>query len=316
MIMSNPIDFTSISQDMKNVIFMNAYLADYPPVEGVNTITHEKEDSHLLERRLVSYVPTSSDCSSNDVSTLLNCRLVSTLWKTYVDTFLESMREELQNNALKGKVMISSIMSEIAKRETFPVVMFKKLACVLKKQGGEIPNNPMPIRIGEFRMLQYKIAQAEEALQTIWSRKLRSCLYHIVGLPRADANAEKIREFLNRPITANALSQITEINLNWLKLKVVPLELNQLSGLQVINLSNNELKEAPDFTLAKLQCLYLTCNQLEKVPNFTGLPKLTKLYLSHNRLREVPNFTLANLQVLKLDHNLLSEIPTFTEALL
>jgi Leucine-rich repeat (LRR) protein len=308
--MSNPIDFTFANQNLMNTIFMNVYLADYPPIEGVNTITDEKEDSHLLERRLVSYIPTSSDCSSNSVSTLSNCRLVSTLWKTYVDTFLGSMWKELQNNAVASGVIFT--LSEIAEKEKSPVVMFKKLACVLKKQGGEIPNNPMPIRIGEFRMLQYKIAQAE-ALQTIWSRKYSVlAAYRISNIPPADASTEEIGKFLNNPANASALSQITLIDLSYLNLKVVPPELNQLSGLQQINLSNNQLREVPDFAFTNLRQLYLNYNQLRKIPNFTSLPKLEELNLSNNQLREVPNFTLANLLGLELSHNWLSEIPNFT----
>jgi hypothetical protein len=211
------------------------------------------------------------------------------------------MWKDLQRDPPKGEVDISLIMHKIERElpdENSFVEKFKNLMNVFRKYGVEIPKGSMCVSIGEFRILQEEIY--DNALKTIWSSRLRDSLNLLaIPLPPSDASAEQIRKFLNDPANSVLLTQITELNLDKLNLKAVPPELNQLSGLLVLSLSNNRLSSVPDFAhLQNLQRLSLGNNWLSSVPDFANLQNLQMLSLRNNQLSSTPNFPHhQNLQV-------------------
>jgi hypothetical protein len=61
---------------------------------------------------------------------------------------------------------------------------------------------------------------------------------------------------------------------------------DKLQFLQILDLSNNKLKELPELNLMSLQELKLENNMITDTKEFKGLPSLIKLNLKQNRLKD------------------------------
>ena len=92
-------------------------------------------------------------------------------------------------------------------------------------------------------------------------------------------------------------------------LETIP-DLYHLTNLESINLSNNKLREVPEW-ISKLHKLeYINCNR-----NFiTEIPKtlphnLTTLYLGNNLITEIPKTLPNKLEYLSLSHNSITDVP-------
>ncbi len=252
------------------------------------------------------------EVSQANSSELLNCRLVSTSWFDECETVLRALWITLQNNSPKGTVDILLNMGRIDKEppeENYSaIIKFKKLAHVFKKVGGHLPAVPLPTRTNDFQLLQNEIH--DTALKAVWSR-LHNLLAAVRNVPSVDANASEIRVFLNDPNNNAALAApIEKVDLSSLNLIVVPPELERLSGLRILDLSNNQLVQVPNFNLPNLARLSLKNNRLAQVPDF-NLPNLTHLILVNNQLSQVPDFNLPHLTHFALGNNKLAQIPNF-----
>jgi hypothetical protein len=262
--------------------------------------------------------------SEGKPSELLNFRLVSHQWETQCDISLGQLWKELGQNPPKGRVNILSEMRRIEKgisNKNSPVLKFQALAHVFSKLGAEIPRQSLPVSVDAFQKLQNEICDYDKALETVWSKGIIAPIRELIDIdqlpnaPSHDAHAEAIRKFLNDdPIIRTALAHIGALDLKNLKLKVIPPELDLLTGIQTLDLSSNQLSEVPDFThFSKLRTLDLSDNQLIDVPDFGHLPNLLWLSLKNNQLGEIPNFTrLQRLCQLHLSNNKLSEVPDLT----
>jgi len=62
--------------------------------------------------------------------------------------------------------------------------------------------------------------------------------------------------------------------------------IEKLQFLQILNLSNNKIKELPELNLVSLLQLNLEGNLIDKAHEFKGLPKLNKLNLKQNKLKD------------------------------
>jgi len=62
--------------------------------------------------------------------------------------------------------------------------------------------------------------------------------------------------------------------------------IEKLQFLQILNLSNNKIKELPELNLGSLIQLNLEGNLIDKATEFKGLPKLQKLNLKQNKLKD------------------------------
>ncbi len=247
------------------------------------------------------------DASKENSSQLLDYRLVSYPWCSHCETLLKCLWNILQSNPPQGAFDILLNMDRINKEtsDVSAIIKFKKLANVFKK----LPVLSLPIRINDFQLFQNEY---DIALQTIWP-KLRNVLATLPNLPPVDARASVIRTFLNDPNNSAALAApIPSLDLGSLNLSVVPPELERLSGIHSLNLSNNPLAKVPDFNMPNLAELLLINIRLAKVPDFTRMQNLTLLSLSHNQLTEVPDFAhLPALAALYLSGNKLTEVPSF-----
>ena len=107
---------------------------------------------------------------------------------------------------------------------------------------------------------------------------------------------------------------VTKLSFRGIGLTEIPEVISNLSQLQSLDLSDNQLTEIPEVisNLSQLQSLNLSDNQLTEIPGaIANLSQLQKLDLSHNRIREIldaiTNFT--QLQYFGLSHNQIREIP-------
>jgi len=62
--------------------------------------------------------------------------------------------------------------------------------------------------------------------------------------------------------------------------------LEKLQFLQILNLSNNKIKELPELNLGALRELNLETNMINTTSEFKGLPSLKKLNLKQNKIKE------------------------------
>lgn len=62
--------------------------------------------------------------------------------------------------------------------------------------------------------------------------------------------------------------------------------LDNLQFLQILNLSNNKIKELPELNLTALRELNLETNMIKTAAEFKGLPSLKKLNLKQNKLSD------------------------------
>ena len=93
------------------------------------------------------------------------------------------------------------------------------------------------------------------------------------------------------PVELAQLSNLQTLYLSHNQLTQVPVELSQLSNLQWLDLSHNQLTQIPvELTqLSNLQWFDLSHNQLTQIPvELAQLPNLQRLYLYNNQLTQVP----------------------------
>ncbi|MDJ0542954.1 MAG: leucine-rich repeat domain-containing protein, partial [Microcystis sp. M53601_WE4] len=110
------------------------------------------------------------------------------------------------------------------------------------------------------------------------------------------------------------LTSLQELNLSFNQISEIPEALTQLTSLQILGLTNNQIREIPEALaqLTSLQLLDLSNNQISEIPKaLAQLTPLQVLYLSHNQIREIPEALtqLTSLQILGLTNNQIREIP-------
>jgi hypothetical protein len=143
----------------------------------------------------------------------------------------------------------------------------------------------------------------DDVLMDIW----RPMIQH-APIPPLNANAEDIRSFLNDPVNDLMLGEIAELDLEGLNLMVFPPELERLTGLTILKLTHNQLREVQNFSFQHLEELYLNENMLREVPPF-ALPCLHTFDLCNNQLSDFPPFDLPLVESLDISHNELNELP-------
>ncbi|MGC1374599.1 MAG: COR domain-containing protein [Anaerolineales bacterium] len=125
--------------------------------------------------------------------------------------------------------------------------------------------------------------------------------------------------FDNRPLTElpeslGQLTQLQSLNLSDNELKALPEWLGQLTQLQSLDLSNNRLTTLPESIgqLKQLQSLNLSHSQLTALPESIGqLTQLQSLDISYSKLTALPESIgqLTQLQSLDISYSKLAELP-------
>ena len=151
----------------------------------------------------------------------------------------------------------------------------------------------------------------EETLQSFFNDQSNISLFtnamdHLASLLLfANAGAKEIRECLNHPTIQILLEWVASADLQSLKLKTAPPEINQLQNLKKIKLDENYLIILPELNqLQNLEYIYLRNNNLMFSQELNQLKNLTYLDLSNNRLITIQDINLLkNLTHLDLSNN-------------
>ncbi|GLT51973.1 hypothetical protein SLA2020_253420 [Shorea laevis] len=116
------------------------------------------------------------------------------------------------------------------------------------------------------------------------------------------------------PDSIGQLSKLESMDLSGNQLGSIPDSIGQLSKLESMDLSGNQLGSIPDSIgqLSKLESMYLFGNQLRSIPDSIGqLSKLESMDLSQNQLGSIPDSIgqLSKLEIMDLSGNQLRSIP-------
>lgn len=125
---------------------------------------------------------------------------------------------------------------------------------------------------------------------------------------------DKAYQEAEKKIEAARKAQDKQLDLNRMGLSELPESLGQLTQLQLLYLSGNQLTALPGWLgqLTQLQSLDLSSNQLTALPKSLGqLTQLQSLNLSSNQLTVLPESLgqLTQLQTLDIDRNQLAALP-------
>jgi len=140
------------------------------------------------------------------------------------------------------------------------------------------------------------------------------CLSHLTELRVLVAKNNQL-ESSSFPKTFNQLSKLEILNVSGNRLEELPQGVMELSGLKALHAGGNRLQSIPCRLgdMLSLEILYLGGNQLRDIPATIGkLKNLVSLALCDNRLETIPS-TIAYLQKLEslsLNNNTLKTLPT------
>lgn len=173
----------------------------------------------------------------------------------------------------------------------------------------------MPAIHGRGELLGRPIAEfvTQNGANTMQKLLLILTLLCFTGIIHAQETQTPYEVALERIEEANK-AESTELNLEWLGLTDLPLELWELSHLQQLNLNGNNLTTLPAGIgqLSNLQALWLYNNRLTSLPPEIGqLKNLTYLDISNNLLSDLPPEIglLSNLASLTVPNNNLTSLP-------
>lgn len=250
---------------------------------------------------------------------LLECRLVSKLWRNHCCVYLDTTWKLLSDGnallTLQGKVDIPLTIQALnwkiplqiqAKGNTLSatvkteegicvvdpfVILFKKfqgLANSFREFRVEIPNRSLPTTMSNLQALQDEIGN--KVLELVWDKKLCKLIkqaWKEVRIPGETDKARAERKAKLVPgIGAKAIREILDNPVN------TPL----LDKISLFSLSDENLKVLPHelHRLRKLQAIIYSNNKLHELPAFTKTdwPCLSELVLSNNLLSEIPNLAI------------------------
>uniref|UniRef100_A0A4W4F338 Leucine-rich repeat protein SHOC-2 n=1 Tax=Electrophorus electricus TaxID=8005 RepID=A0A4W4F338_ELEEL len=116
-------------------------------------------------------------------------------------------------------------------------------------------------------------------------------------------------ELIVRALKANA----KKINLSSRNIDTLPKSFSRLTWVLALQLNNNSLASLPpELQLCNLEIISLSDNQLKEIPAELGLlKKLTEINLNNNKLTEIPQqlYNLTQLRKLHLARNNLTDLP-------
>ena len=179
----------------------------------------------------------------------------------------------------------------------------------IKNMGVPCPNK----HLGLEDITRFNQAIEDLNLQKIWDPIRRALA--VEGKPAGNASAQEIRLWMNE--NKNHLRNIVRLNLSEKALTTIPREIILLTGLQLLNLSNNQITVLPQGifdALNQLQWLALYSNQITVLPQgiFDALNQLEVLGLDNNQITVLPQGifdALNQLQRLGLNKNQITVLP-------
>ncbi|XP_026180234.1 volume-regulated anion channel subunit LRRC8D [Mastacembelus armatus] len=168
--------------------------------------------------------------------------------------------------------------------------------------------------------LKRMVDLTELLLQDCQLERLPSALLSLTKLQTLDLRHNNLRT-LEELLSLAHLRRLSCLRLAYNRVLAVPDSVGVLRALEVLDLSNNQLRSLPPalFTLHRLCRLLLAGNLLEELPaEVKALQLLTELDLSGNRLENLPPALFSScleLRILNVSHNSLSSLPEGIAAL-
>ncbi len=304
---------------------------------------------HLINRELTIF-PDNQDfqhaicCQLNIGSSELKSLLEINKSFNYVvnEIYKRNMLKILKNYSNKDTPLNCKILSKRNKfGATFPLIydvvskIQRSIIRSINALGIPCPNAHVPYK--DISVFNCMIEDLN--LQKIWPFIFGEV--DAPGKPAENASAEEIRFWMNESLNTNLLQQITYLGLSGKKLTTIPKEIGLFTGLQILELFSNQIKELPKGIFESLNNLHLLSfhnNKIKRLPQnaFNGLWKLEKLTLCSNKIKEIslnafdglkslarlnlvcneikevaqPTFiSLQALTKLYLNNNLISELP-------
>ncbi len=245
----------------------------------------------------------------------LSLRSVCSTWDRLIcEENLRMIWQSLKNDPPAGPVDLNGRMKTIEDAEPKGTYLkfFKELSLTIQRNF-RLPIEVLPPLLNapflpsDYRLLQTQIQ--DESLEAIWPK-----IQAVLQLENPPKTAGEIRVWLNHPDNAEALKQITSLDLSGLFLKYLPPEIGNLTALEILNLNGNQLTSLPESlgNLTALRGLGLNGNHLSSLPeSFGQLAALRWLNLENNRLSSLPESfgDLTVLEELRLSKNRLSSLP-------
>ncbi|XP_076609611.1 volume-regulated anion channel subunit LRRC8D [Chaetodon auriga] len=168
--------------------------------------------------------------------------------------------------------------------------------------------------------LKRMVGLTELQLQDCQLERLPSALLALTNLRSLNLQHNNLRT-LEELLSLAHLRRLSCLRLAFNRVLALPASVGVLRGLELLDLSNNQLKSLPPalFTIRRLRRLLLAGNLLEELPvEVKSLQLLIELDLSRNRVESLPpglfNSCL-ELRILNVAHNSLSSLPRGIAAL-
>ncbi len=188
---------------------------------------------------------------------------------------------------------------------------FSQLTQRLREKGAPIPaaHAVIGLELSVYENMQQRL---EAAVETAWTHIQKQINFKGAPIP---ANAEAIRLWLNDRDNAGKIDLITELNLTYMNVTVLPPEIGKFSQLIKLYLSNTQTTAlTPEIgNLSQLTKLDLYGNQLISLPSEIGkLSQLKTLRLYANQITALPSEigNLSQLKALDLNENRITALPS------
>jgi hypothetical protein len=114
-------------------------------------------------------------------------------------------------------------------------------------------------------------------------------------------------------VRAGTLRHLSHLDLSFNQLRLLPPDINQLTGLRELYLSDNSIRQLPKNLCGRLSGLFelrLHNNKLTKLPELDGLESIQFLSAHNNTIRELPRFVPPEMTHLYLTGNPLESTAT------
>uniref|UniRef100_A0A3P8W9G1 Si:ch211-106h11.1 n=1 Tax=Cynoglossus semilaevis TaxID=244447 RepID=A0A3P8W9G1_CYNSE len=175
------------------------------------------------------------------------------------------------------------------------------------------------VRLLVLTALKRMVGLTELLLQDCRLERLPSALLSLTRLQTLDLQHNSLTT-LEELLSLAHLQHLSCLRLAYNHVRVLPPTVGVLRGLEILDLSNNQIHSLPPalFTLRHLRRLLLAGNLVEELPpQIKALRLLSELDLSGNRLEKLPSelFSCLGLRTLNVAHNSLRSLPGAISAL-
>lgn len=256
-------------------------------------------------------------------SHLLSSRNVCRLWNIVFVDNLEYRWNGLKRNAPEGPIRLAERMQQIESSNYNHTLtptyftFFKRLALNVQHAYGpiHIKSTFLNVDYAEVQEGARRCNDQNRSIEVTWAQVPEEMRRHCPF-----TNVVDIKNCMSFLGNRFAFQTITELNLSNLQLTDLACEIEVLTGLEILELQDNQFTAFPSVIrgFISLKWLELVGNQLSSLPKeIEELESLEILALDNNRLESLPEAIgmLGRLSVLTLSNNRLQTVPAIIEGL-